>query len=284
MLTNGVHRKFGVGPGFVYWCDGNMYATPKSYGLDIERGPCGDAAFFEGDAGGVFYCDGFEGKDGETITGVFRLSPGTGSSELVTATEDCHVSAIDADNVYYVIFAFEGVANPGLFRVARSGGTPTRLMSLRPRQDVVVAVDDDGLWVGSVWDGTIKRVAKADGKATTLITGQRKGITELVTDAEYIYWVVESQRELRRRKKLGGPIEVVARKVHQSLRLVRGNLYWVELVASDFDARLMRLSPGAREPQEVIAGLSVPVLAIDDDGIYFSEHDKQGLFMMPHPP
>ncbi len=282
MLTNGMVRNFSVGPGFVYWCEGNIYAAPKSYGIDVSRGPCESAYEFLGDPNGMVFCD---------AKGIYRLPPGTGGPELIASTDEtCLLAAVDAESVYFIIPAFEGVSTPGLYRVPRAGGPVTKLLSHRKGEQATVVVDGDQLWVTSIWDGTIRRMPKAGGKPTLVVTGQR-GIVDLVVDSTHLYWFAQGTGEIRRRKKSGGAIEVIGREVdEQGLWIHAGRVYWTQIVPGQtlvpglkaWKQRLMQWSPDAPAPIEILTDLLVPTVRVDDDGIYFSQLDELGVFMIPH--
>ena len=40
---------------------------------------------------------------------------------------------------------FEGIENPGVYRVARVGGTPERIYTTRPTEQFTLVNDDDGI-------------------------------------------------------------------------------------------------------------------------------------------
>lgn len=261
---------FEPAPGVIYYCDGDsVMAAPKTGGPPKRIGDC-SSALLAADAQGVHFCDG--GR-------VMRISAGTEGSRVVAETSDCFVSALDAKYAYFVITGFEGSETPGVYRVARTGGTPERVHSTRPKEQHIVAVDNDAVWIGGWSAGTITKLAKTPGaKPRIVVTGQ-KGIVDLHVDAKSLYWYSESTGELRRRKKSGGPIETIAREITQEpIAVVDGHVYWFAGAAGE-EKRLMHLAPGADAPEQLAGGLHAPSLRADAEGVYVSELDRSGIFM-----
>lgn len=263
-------QHFAVAPGVVYYCDaGSVMAQPKSGGAPQRVGECDGAFDFVADAQGVFYCD--HGK-------LMRISAGTEGSHVVAET-DCIMSALDGKYAYFVVPGFEGVPNPGVYRVARTGGEPERIHTTRPKEQFMLAVDDEALWIGAWSAGTIAKLAKTpNAKAKTLVTGQ-KGIVDLAIDDAWLYWYAEGTGEVRRRQKTGGAIEVVGHDVDQEpVIAVGGHVYWFEGPAGE-DKRLMHMAPGAAKAEPLASGLKTPSLRADEEGAYVSELDRDGIFM-----
>ncbi len=265
---------FGTGPGYVYSCQGEVLRTwPKGGGDELSRGPCHGAFSYLGDDSGTYFCDS---------DGVKRI-PEQGDPELLTAeAKGCILDAIDDRFAYYVVPGFVGVKNPGLYRIAKRGGEPTKLYASRKGEQIFIALDGDQLWMGAWGAGTISRMPKAGGTLTTVITGQR-GIVNLQVDGQSLYWYPESTGEIRRRAKRGGPIEVVAKGLDQEPILVHdGHLFWFAGSAGKTQT-LMQLAPNAAAPKVLVSGLMSPSLTIDDEGIFFQEFGKQGIYMLPLP-
>ena len=126
-----------------------------------------------------------------------------------------------------------------------------------------------GYFVGNV-------VKLAGGKKTTLISGQ-KNLEDFDTDATYMYWAPEFTGELRRRKKSGGPIEVVAKNVlSYPFEVADGHVYWIERTDGAF--RVMHLAPGVQESEVLASGLGLPAIEADSEGVYITELDRPGVF------
>ena len=261
---------FAVAPGVLYYCDGHsVMAQPKSGGAPQSVGDCEGSFDLVADAQGVFYCSDHH---------LMRITAGTQGSHVV-ADVDCIMDVLDAKYAYFVIPGFEGVENPGVYRVARVGGTPERIHTTRPSEQFMLAVDDDALWIGAWSAGTISKLAKTPhATARTVVTGQ-KGIVSLAMDATYLYWYSENTTEIRRRRKTGGAVEVVGHDVTQEpIRAADGHIYWFEGAADD-DKRLVHLAPGAAKAETIASKLKTPSLRVDAEGAYISELDRDGIFM-----
>jgi hypothetical protein len=267
---------FATAPGLVYYCvEGAMYAQKKVADEAPESvGACGSAFDMIADAQGVVFCDG---------NGLIeRITAGTNGSHLIADKGDdgCIMMAIDGKYAYFVVPGYEDTKDPGVFRVLRSGGTPEKIHATRPKEQFMLDVGDDALWIGAWGAGTISKLAKTPGsKARTLITGQ-KGIVSLAEDKTSLYWYAEGTGEVRRRKKTGGPIEVIGHDVDQEPIVVTadGHAYWFEGKAGD-DKRLVHLAPGATKTETLASGLKTPAMRADTEGVYVSELDKSGIFM-----
>jgi hypothetical protein len=266
---------FATAPGVVYYCErGAMYAQPKSGGPAENVGECGSAFDMHADAQGVVFCDG----NGSLM----RITAGAdnGSHVIADGLEECIMSALDGKYAYFVVPGFEGVENPGVYRVLRTGGTPEKIHATRPKEQFMLAVDDDSLWIGAWAAGTISKLGKTPGsKARTVVTGQ-KGIVDLAIDSSSLYWYAEGTGEVRRRKKTGGPIEVIGHDVDQEPVVVTndGHAYWFEGKAGE-DKRLVHIAPGAAKAEVLASGLKAPSLRADNEGAYVTELDRDGIFM-----
>jgi hypothetical protein len=266
---------FGTGPGVIYYCErGMMYAQPKSGGAAENIGECGSAFDMIGDAQGVVFCDG----DGR----LQRITAGAdnGSHVIADGLEGCILSALDSKYAYFVVPGFEGIENPGVYRVQRSGGTPEKIFATRPKEQFMLAVDEDSIWIGAWAAGTISKLGKTPGsKARAVVTGQ-KGIVDIEIDATSLYWYAEGTGEVRRRKKAGGAIEVIGHDVDQEPVIVTtdGHAYWFEGKAGE-DKRLVHMAPGAAKTEVLASGLKTPSMRADAEGVYVTELDRDGIFM-----
>jgi hypothetical protein len=260
---------FATAPGVIYYChDKSVFAQPKSGGAPQVVGDCAGAFDFVADAEGVFYCDEHQLK---------RITAGTEGSHVVVSETECIMSALDSKYAYFVVPGFEGVDNPGIYRVARAGGTPEKIQAGRPKEQYVVTNDGDSLWVAAVFGGTISKLAKTPNATPHAVVTDQKTIVTLAVDPTYLYWHPQTSKEIRRRKKTGGPIEVVGHDVDLDQTLaVDGHVYWFE--GSDTQ-RLVHLAPGAAKPETLASGLHSPSLRVDSEGAYVSELDRDGIFM-----
>ena len=115
-----------------------------------------------------------------------------------------------------------------------------------------------------------------------MVTGQR-GVVNVAADEHMFFWYVESSREVRRRKKEGGAIEVIGRNVDQEPLLVHaGHAYWFEGSRGE-PKRLMHLAPGAARAEALASDLPFPMMRVDDDGIFFTLAEQPGIFRLPPP-
>lgn len=265
---------FATAPGVLYYCDhGGMYAQKKSGDAPENVGECGTAFDELADAQGVVFCDG-GGR-------LMRITAGTSGSHVIAeGLEECILGALDGKYAYFVVPGYDSIENPGVYRVLRTGGTPEKIYATRPKEQFMLAVDDDSLYIGAWAAGTIAKLGKTPGsKARTLVTGQ-KGIVDLEIDSASLYWYAEGTGEVRRRKKAGGPIEVIGHDVDQEPIVVTtdGHAYWFEGKAGE-DKRLVHLAPGAEKAEQIASGLKTPSLRADTEGAYVTELDRDGIFM-----
>jgi hypothetical protein len=268
-ISDAAVREFATGPGVVYYCDNkNVMAQPKSGGTPQVVGDCEQAFDFVADAEGVFYCDQHR---------LIRITAGTQGSHVVVEETECIMEALDSKYAYFVVPGFEGVENPGVYRVARAGGTPEKIQAARPKEQYVVTNDGDSLWIAAVFGGTIFKLAKTANATARAVVTDQKNIVTLAVDPTYLYWHPQTSKEIRRRKKTGGPIEVVGHDVELDQTLaVDGHVYWFE---GGDTQRLVHLAPGATKPETIASGLHSPSLRVDSEGAYVSELDRDGIFM-----
>jgi hypothetical protein len=275
LISDTASQHFAAAPGVIYYCDNqSVMAAPKDGGTPTRVGDCDGQVFdFTADAQAVFYCDDNKLK---------RITHGTSESHVVVEDVLCIMSALDNKYAYYVVPGFEDdefAKNPGVYRVARAGGAPERIHATRPKEQFMLAADSDGLWIGAWSAGTIGKLAKTVGAKTKTVVSGQKGIVVLGVDSTSLYWFSENTTELRRRKKTGGPIEVIGHDVDQEqLAVVDGHAYWFEVVA-DKGERLMHLAPGAAKAEQLADGLRGPSLQADSEGVYVTELDREGIFM-----
>ena len=267
-ISDAAVQHFAAAPGVVYYCEGkSVIAQPKSGGAPQVVGDCDGAFDFVADAEGAFYCDQHH---------LMRITAGTQGSHVV-ADAECIMSTLDAKYAYFSVPGFEGIENPGVYRVARAGGTPEKIHATRPKEQFMIANDGDSLWIGAWAAGTISKLAKTPNATARAVVTDQKGIVTMAVDATYVYWHSESTKEVRRRKKTGGAIEVVGHDVDQEPVLaVDGHVYWFEGGETE---RLVHLAPGAEKPVTLASGLHNPSLRVDAEGAYISELDRDGIFM-----
>jgi hypothetical protein len=269
-------NSLGAGPGHVYACaNGRVRAAPKSGGATIDRGACGHAFAILTDGTNMFWCD----DRGPTM-----LSPQGAPRSLVDVADSCIPGAVDDTHFYYIVPAFEGVPNAGLYRVGKDGGEPTLLLPTRKGVQLMIALDADNIWIGSWGAGTIARMKKSGGAASVVVSGQ-KGIVELLSSSDDIYWYSESSLEIRKRGKRGGAITTVAKNVtNEPVALHDGVLYWASAESDDLrpTSTLYRLRPGATEPSVIMTGLRYPDFVVDDDGVFVNQSDETGVLAIPH--
>jgi len=261
-------RSFSVCRGTVYWCEENILrAAPVSgAGQPRDLGRCMGSADVACNSDGVYDCGD---------PGLVRFADG--KETVLVPSAVCLGPVADASHVYYIVPGFDDVPDPGVYRVATAGGAPEKLYARTPHEQYMLALEEDALWIGHYGAGIIAKLSKSDGKVAVVVKGQ-KHMVDLAVDTGSLYWLVEDALEVRRRGKSGGAVEVIGRGVAQEPLLVaEGHAYWVE--GGEGQAiRLVHLAPGAREPDEVVAGLVTPWLAVDADTIYLSQLGKPGIF------
>lgn len=269
-------NSLGVGPGFVYGCaGGQIRAAPKAGGPVVARGTCGHAFNFLSDGASMFWCD----DDGPMM-----LPPRGAPVALARVADSCIAAAVDESHFYYIVPAFEGVPNAGLYRIAKDGGEPSLLLPTRKGVQLMVALDADSIWIGSWGAGTISRMKKSGGGATVVVSGQ-KGIVELLSSSEDLYWYSERNEEIRKRAKRGGAITTVATGVtSEPVELLDGTLYWTSWESREHGSTsaLYRLRPGADEPAVLMRGLRGPDFRVDESGLYVTQMDEVGVLAIPH--
>jgi hypothetical protein len=270
---------FGVAPGYVYWCEnGKVRGIPKRAGDDeIVIGACDGAFQFVGDLQGVYYC----GRNG-----LFRGRPGSTTSTQVAAAPSCILGDLDNTDVYFIVPAFKGIEDPGLYKAARSGGDAVRILSTPTGEEMLFALDGDDIWVSRFFAGTVTKMTKAGKSPVTVITGQSH-IAGVGVDAKYIYWMNQVGDEVRRRLKTGGPIETVGTHADGTLVVHKSGAYWIEGKVTSVPgpdratAKLMRLAPGAKQAEAMVSDLAAPRFEVDDDGVYYVQDDAPGVTFIP---
>ena len=266
-----MEESFAVAGGVIYYCDGkSVMAEPISGGAPKVVGECDDAFELIADEQGVVYCSNNQ---------LLQITTGIAGSHVLADNVECILAALDDKYVYFSKPGFEGVENPGVYRVARGGGTPERIHATRPKEQFMVFSEGDVLWISAWSAGTITKLPKAPGaKARTVVTAQ-KGIVDVAAGSSSLYWIVETSSELRRRKKPGGVIQVIGRGVDvETVRVVDDHVYWFERAQDE--QRLMHLAPGAEVAEELATGLRMasPSLQVDSVGAYVSDLDGIYLF------
>jgi hypothetical protein len=261
-------QHFAAAPGVLYYCEaGSVMAQPKSGEPAKAVGSCDGAFDFVADAEAVFYCDQKR---------LVRITAGTTGEHVVAEDVDCIMESLDTKYAYFVIPGFEGNENPGVYRVARAGGTPEKIHATRPKEQFQVVADTDAIWIGAWSAGTISKLAKTPGATAKTVVANQAGIVSLAIDPTYLYWYGETTNEIRRRKRTGGAVEVIGHDVAQEpVRAVDGHVYWFE------GNKLVHLAPGAAKPVTLASDLHTPSLRVDSEGAYVTELDQPGIFMFP---
>lgn len=259
-------QHFATAPGVIYYCEGgSVMAQPKSGEQAKSIGSCDGAFDFVADNQGVFYCDQRR---------LMRITAGTTGEHVVADDIDCIMQTLDAKYAYFVVPGFDDTPNPGVYRVARAGGTPEKIHATRPKEQFEVVADTDGLWIAAYGAGTISKLAKTPGAAAKTVISNQPGIVSFAIDPTYVYWYVEGSNEVRRRKRTSGATEVVGHDVAQEpVRAADGHVYWFE------GNTLVHLAPGAAKPVVVASDLHTPSLRVDSEGAYVTELDQPGVFM-----
>lgn len=271
LVSSATVQWFAPGPGVVYYCeDGQVMAAPKSGGTPRIVGDCKSAFDFVADADGVMYCDDDKLK---------RITAGTEGSHVVVEGIDCIMMAVDSKYAYYVLPGYDDVDNPGVYRVSRTGGTPERIHATRPKEQFGIVNDGAQIWISAWSAGTIAKLPKTPNAKPTTVIANQKGLVDFDVDDTYLYWYVEGSGVVRRRKKVGGPIEVVGHDVDQEPIVVAdGHAYWFETGPGP-NKRLVHLAPGAKQTEVLAIDLHAPSLRADAEGVYVSELDREGIFM-----
>jgi hypothetical protein len=265
-ITDAQTRHFATGPGVLYYCEGHdMMRVRKDGTGDAERvGDCDQSHDLVADANGLFYCSDDK---------IMRVTAGTSESHVVAEME-CIMSALDERYAYFSRPGFEGVPDPGVYRVERSGGTPERFHQ-RAKEQFLIETDAEAVWIGGYFLGQIYRYPKGSTTGKLVLTGQ-KNLEDFGITSTHLYWFVEDAAELRRRKKAGGAIEVVAKNVLYPIEVVDNHVYWLERTGDTW--KLMHLAPNVVDSEELAAGLRMPTIHADSEGVYVAELDRPGVF------
>lgn len=260
-------RYFATGPGVLYYCEGSdmMREHKDGTGAPERIGDCDQSHDLVADANGLYYC---------ADDRIMRVTAGTNESHVVAEME-CIMSALDARYAYFVRPGFEGIPDPGVYRVDRAGGTPERFHQ-RAKEQFGVVTDDDSVWVTGYFLGQVTRFPKGGGAGKLVLTGQ-KNLEDFGVTTTHMYWFVEDAAELRRRKKTGGPIEVVAKQVMYPIAVVDNHVYWFERTDGT-NAKLLHLAPNVQDKEELASGLRMPSMKADSEGVYINELDRPGIF------
>jgi hypothetical protein len=252
---------FGVGPDRVYFCSGGvLHAVPKRGGEPADLGRCTMAAEFIADDDAVYFCD---------VDGVHRVSHDE-RVDTPLMPGSCVLAAGDEQSLYVIYPRRTRGRRPGLYRLPKSGGDPTRLLAVHPAEQLSVAVDGDRLWLGAWRAGTISLLDRTGGEPIEFTRGER-GIVELAVGDDFVTWYRERTGEVRRRRKSGGRVAVVGRGVDTQPVIVRGShTFWLEGRAGG-PRRVMHLPPGGVRARAIARDVQVGQLRADADGLFFIE-------------
>ena len=256
---------FALGKKHVFWCEGEIRAVPKQGGEEETLGDCNSHDLHAAGEGVVFSHD----------DAIWEATPGESTKKITMA--DSIIFDADDMHVYFVVPGFDDNPDQGVYRIRRSGGMAEKLYVGRKSEHQSVHVDDSTIWISGFFSGTLVKRAKAGGKVSTVLSGQ-KGMSELTIDGDYLYWQVETPREVRRRKKSGGKVEVVVTDVDQGKFDVHAGTVYA-LTGPNKHRNLVAVTPG--EPAKTLAtdidGMRVYA---DADGI-FVYIEGRGIYSLP---
>lgn len=255
--------------GYLYSCDdGHIRATPTSGGPDVDRGPCSPGQEFEGDARDTFFCDD---------RGIMRL-PSSGPAVQVAAVGPCLLETVDDNAIYYTLSSIDvDRSKAGLYRIARTGGAPVKLLA--SAEEATATSDGNDLWFVLYEAGRIERLPKRGGKPVIELADQPLA-NHLVIDGDMLYWSAKGAQEIRKRAKRGGPVRVVAEHVDSRWFVVHaGALYWFAGQTGERQ-QLVRRGPNEAAPTTLVTDLVEPQMQADANGVYFSEISKPGIYAL----
>jgi hypothetical protein len=256
---------FALGADHVFWCEREIKAVPKKGGDEEMLGECNSHDLHAAGKGVVFSHE----------DSIWESTPGESIKKVTMA--DSIIFAADEDHVYFVVPGFDDNPDQGAYRIRRSGGMAEKIHVGRKSEHLGIALDADTIFISGFFTGTLVKRAKKGGKVTQVFAGQ-KGISEVVTDGDYIYWQVEDPREVRRRKKTGGKIEVVIGDVDQGKFDVHdGTVYALTGQKNERDLVAVKPDLSTKVIAENIAGSRV---FADRDGI-FVYVDGTGIYSLP---
>lgn len=194
----GVFISEGVGIAFV---SGSLYFGSSPNLMRLGLSPAAPAVPFGTTSvanGHQIITDGthiyWSGGSAQASFQLVRLGVAPGSTEEVLAKVPAANLAVDGDTLY---FARPASGSPGVFKLPKSGGTPTSILEGISGR---LAVSGSEVFVadGSNLDaGTIRRVDAVSGAATLFTTEPR--LLAIAADASHVYYV--SAGSLVRRKK-----------------------------------------------------------------------------------
>ena len=175
------------------------------YAVDFAPDPEGEHLYLveEGDAGGIKVMSlGDEREKRSLLLGYNTTPPGYG--RLV----------VDQEFLYYV---GDDPNNNALFRIPKSGGSPTRLtpltsdptLRLRASKGCNLGQDEQYIYAVDETDRGIKRAPKSGGPPTVVVSKLPHAIRRLAVGADHVYFCFRDKTQLVGRvPKLGAPEKV----------------------------------------------------------------------------
>ncbi|MBI3182834.1 MAG: DUF5050 domain-containing protein [Myxococcales bacterium] len=217
---------------------------------------------------------------------------------------------LDGQNLYWLNEGRRAEGTPGIYRIPKSGGEVSELVSGRGIH--AIAVDDVSVYFLHPEQGTVSAVPKLGGEARTLASEQEnlgalavddshvywtatEGIfrvekaggkvspvvnnlsqlSGLSVDDSHVYWYALMAGKLARAPKKGGPpTQLVSEEVTlHSFFIDQGHLYWS--FGSEKKAQLKRMAKSGGRAEQVVAGQEVPAeFAFDDGHVYWNTESE----------
>ena len=134
-----------------------------------------------------------------------------------------------------------------------------------------LAGDGEGAYWTSIGDNGETIVFAAPFGPQRVIVDQQIGIDFIALDQSFVYWASSEHGYVRRALKDGVAPEVLATNQGHIVALVvdGGEAFWS--VEDNAGARIMRLRPGASEPETFVEDVS-PIFAVGPDKVFFQDH------------
>lgn len=221
-------------------------------------------------------------------TGIFRVSKGGGTPELLALLPDNFITtmAID-DSTVYALTTNDGLEFGSVWSVSKTGGTPRMLAGniLTPYE---IATDANHVyWVslgtptdnGFLADGKLFRVNK-DGSGLTTMASNLTVPTSVASDGTNVYFtesglsLVSNSRGLRSIPVNGGQVHALTNDTPTVSVIVSGSDLYFSIIDVIKGGAVLRVPKSGGSTKTLASGLDAIVhMAVSGDRLYFFNTD-----------
>lgn len=211
-------------------------------------------------------------NEGPRIDWTLTALPTSGGKGTVIYRDVASELAADATHVYFV-------RDSAIYELPHAGGTPRLIARAASADDMILglAVDDGYVYWTEHVAGTVRRVPKHGGVATTLAS-HLTGPVRIAVDGKHVYWCetpimrdgdeVTPQQILSRTDKQGGATQVVVRSGSvRELALAGDRIVWL----ADHGRVMVTNKDGSLPRTLAVLSGAPQSLAVNADGAYVTD-------------